>query len=173
MVYNYFTAVLAGTNKFRRRSLLHFAPGLLYLVYSLGNWLADTLDPARFNFYADGRDRDLATWYQIAGLLPLAIYTVGVYRNAHYRRFTTEEFSYADSITFTWVQQCLIALFVLVCLRLGFLLAYPGFGNFGQPFWYYLSYGLVVGALAIYGYTSAVRSGSLALSLTVRERAEA
>ena len=173
-IYLYVRLLLGGSSIKTRTRLRHFLPGLLYLVYSLIVWIVDTFFRRYRFFYADGQDKDLATWYQVAGLISVAGYTTLAYlRYRTYTKTSRQEISYFDAVTYGWVRRYLILLFVLVALRLLFFVAYPGFGNFGQNFWYYLAYGCVAGTIGLAGYTEAVRraaGGLVAASLTPEVR---
>ena len=157
-MYLYVRSLLGDAEAKGSPLLRHFLPGLLYLAYSLIVWCVDTFFREYHYFYADGQDKDLAAWYQVVGLLSMAGYTALAYRR--YRSYTVAaraEVSFFDAVTYGWVRQYLILLFILVALRLGFFLAYPGFGNFGQNFWYYLAYGGVAGTIGLAAYAEAVR----------------
>ncbi len=159
-IYFYVVSLLDTPPRLDRVHFLHLLPGGLYLLYSLVVFLTDTYWPDVHYFYADGRDKDLAPWYQVVGLSSMACYTglsIGFYRR--YRRQISDEVSYSDAITYTWVRRYLVLLLVLVFLRLFFLVAYPNFGSFGQKFWYYLAFGFVSGSVGLAGYTEAIRRG--------------
>ena len=169
-IYLYVNKLLGVHEREKGSNLWHYLPGFLYLLYSLVVWVVDTFYRDYHFFYADGQDKDLATWYQVAGLVSMAGYTTLAYlRYRTYTKTSRQEISYFDAVTYDWVRRYLILLFVLVVLRLLFFVAYPGFGNFGQNFWYYLAYGCVAGTIGLAGYTEAVRraaGGLVATSLT-------
>ncbi|WP_157975905.1 helix-turn-helix domain-containing protein [Lewinella sp. IMCC34191] len=168
-IYLYVSTLLNSRQGVPRRRWWHFLPAALYLAYSLLMCIADLLVLDTPYFYADGRDRDLDSWYQIVGLLSLIVYTgLSISRYRLYRRDIVLEVSYADAVTYRWVRQYLVILLFLVGLRLVFLVAYPEFGAFGPMFWYYLIFGLVSSAVGLAGYTEAVRrevSRSLAVPM--------
>ena len=61
VVYFYMKSLLQVDFKFSKKDWIHFAPGLLYLLYSLVIFITDKLVLEEFYFYADGRDKDLKT----------------------------------------------------------------------------------------------------------------
>ncbi|MGB3798770.1 MAG: hypothetical protein WA952_03085, partial [Lewinella sp.] len=157
-IYLYVNALLQADASLPRRYGWHFLPAVLYLAYSLAMVVADALVLDTPYFYADGRDRDLDAWYQLLGFLSLLAYTgLSIARYRRYRRDIVQEVSYSDSVSYQWARRYLHILLFLVVLRLVFLLAYRDFGNFGQLFWYYLTFGLISCAAGLAGYTETIR----------------
>lgn len=160
VIYCYTKSLLETDFRLQGKEWLHFLPGGIYLLYSLVVFVVDVwiLDGAYY-FYADGRDKDLAPWYQISGLLAMIAYSgLSLRQYNRYRKRIFNELSYADSVVFPWVKQYLIALLVIMVLRISFLVLLPNFGSFGKWFWYYLGFATLYYFIALAGYTNVIKS---------------
>lgn len=159
IIYCYTKSLLDTDFHLRGKDWWHFLPGALYLLYSLVVFITDVFLLDAYYFYADGRDKDLALWYQITGLLAMIIYSaLSLLRYQAYRKRIFEELSYADSVVFGWVKQYLVALLFIMVLRITFLLLLPNFGSFGKWFWYYLGFAVLYYYIALAGYTNVVKA---------------
>ncbi|MEM1357189.1 MAG: AraC family transcriptional regulator [Bacteroidota bacterium] len=159
VIYCYTKSLLDADYRLRGKDWLHFLPGGLYLLYSLVVFVTDVFLLDEYYFYADGRDKDLAPWYQITGLLAMIIYSLLSLRHYQaYRKRIFEELSYADSVVFPWVKQYLVALLFIMVLRITFLVLLPNFGSFGKWFWYYLGFAGLYYFIALAGYTNVVKA---------------
>lgn len=139
--------------RFNPADRLHFIPGALYIMYSLVVFVADVFFFDQYWFYADGRDKDLDPVYQIAGTLWMIGYTfqsIRIYRS--YRSRIFDLFSFADAITFKWLRQFLVALIIILTARVGFLLLFPNWGDFGQKFWFYAIFSCLFYYVALKGF---------------------
>ena len=74
VVYFYTKSLLNSNFKLSKKDYFHFAPTILYTIYSLVIFVTDKLILDEYYFYANSRDKDLANWYQVAGLISMAIY---------------------------------------------------------------------------------------------------
>lgn len=160
VIYGYTKSLLGEKFRPLGKDWWHFLPGGLYLLYSLVVFITDVwVLGGDFYFYADGRDKDLSSWYQVSGLLLMMVYSVFSLRAYNrYRRRIFEELSYADTVVYSWVKQYLVALLVIMALRILFLVLLPNFGSFGKWFWYYLLFGALYCFIALAGYTNVVKS---------------
>ncbi|WP_020567785.1 helix-turn-helix domain-containing protein [Neolewinella persica] len=160
VIYCYTKSLLDADYRLQGRDWLHFLPGGIYLLYSLLVFVTDVwVLSGDYYFYADGRDKDLAPWYQITGLLAMMVYSglsLGEYNR--YRKRIFEELSYADTVVFSWVKQYLVALLIIMTLRIVFLILLPNFGSFGKWFWYYIGFAALYYFIALAGYTNVVKS---------------
>ncbi|MEM9299484.1 MAG: AraC family transcriptional regulator, partial [Bacteroidota bacterium] len=87
------------------KDVLHFIPAGLYMIYALVVFIYDVFLVDEFYFYADGQDKDLDLWYQIAGLISMLTYSVVCLRlYAGYKRHIFETVSYADSLIANWLR---------------------------------------------------------------------
>ena len=173
VVYFYVRSLLSADFKLSRKDLIHFAPSILYLAYSLIVFVTDKLVLDEFYFYADGRDKDLSTWYQVAGLISMIFYLVlslKLYFN--YRTNAFETLSYAESVLFQWIRNFMLAFLGLLGLRILFFLLHPEWGAFGSQFWYYLSFATIMVYIAVSGYIHAERQTVLGNSLVIEQPEE-
>lgn len=160
VIYCYTRSLLDADFRLQGTDWLHFLPGGLYLLYSVVIFVVDVFVlEGDFYFYADGRDKDLAPWYQVTGLLAMLLYSALSLRQYNrYRKRIFEELSYADTVVFSWVKQYLIALLIILSLRVTFLILLPNFGSFGKWFWYYLGFAVLYSFIGLAGYTNVVKS---------------
>ncbi|GAB5399893.1 MAG: hypothetical protein Aureis2KO_14780 [Aureisphaera sp.] len=123
-------------------------------MFVTDKWILD-----EFYFYADGRDKDLDFWYQMAGLISMLFYLVlslNSYKN--YRKQVVEEVSYADAILFNWISHYMIAFSFILVLRVLFFVLNPEWGEFGSKYWYYLWFSILFFFIAIAGYSNTMRA---------------
>jgi len=145
------------------REFLFFIPfQQLFLIgplYSLVIFVTDKIILEEFYFYADGRDKDLVFWYQLAGLISKLVYlllSLTYYRI--YRKFIVQEVSFADEVLFKWIRHFLLAFAFILLLRVFFFILNPEWGEFGSKYWYYLCFSILFYFIAITGYSNTVRS---------------
>lgn len=159
VVYFYTKSLLNISFKLTKKDGLHFIPALLYLVYSLVIFITDKLVLDDYYFYADGRDKDLANWYQVAGLLSMSIYLVlslKYYNN--YKKLVFDTVSYAETILFQWIRNFMIAFLGILILRVTFFITNPEWGEFGSQFWHYISFSIVIYYISINGYSNTIKA---------------
>lgn len=162
VIYFYTKSLLNPFFKIDKKDLLHFIPALLYIVYSLIVFITDKFILDEFYFYADGRDKDLANWYQIAGVLSMSFYLiVSLKHYSTYKKLVFDKVSFADSILFQWIQNFLIAFLSIIILRVLLFVLNPEWGEFGSQFWYYIVFSFVVFYISINGYANAVKMSFL------------
>ena len=162
VIFFYTKSLLNSTFKISKKEYYHFIPALIYLVYSLIIFITDKLILDEFYFYADGRDKDMANWYQIAGIISMVYYLIAslkFYKN--YKKLVFDKVSFADSILFEWIPNFLIAFLSIVVLRVLLFLLNPEWGNFGNQFWHYIAFSIVVLYVSVNGYANAVKMSFL------------
>lgn len=162
VIFFYTISLLNSTFKISKKEYYHFIPALIYLVYSLIVFITDKLILDEFYFYADGRDKDMANWYQIAGIISMVYYLIAslkFYKN--YKKLVFDKVSFADSILFEWIPNFLIAFLSIVVLRVLLFLLNPEWGNFGNQFWHYIAFSIVVLYVSVNGYANAVKMSFL------------
>jgi len=165
VVYFYIQSLLRSDFKFSKRDWIHFIPGFLYLLYSLIVFVGDKFIFDEFYFYADGRDKDLKTWYQLLGLASMIYYLIlSLKKYQSYKRVIFEVVSYADAILFRWIQNFLLAFISLLVIRIIFFFSNPQWVQFGSHFWYFLCFSLILLYIAISGYTQAIKSSSFSVA---------
>jgi AraC-like DNA-binding protein len=163
VVYFYLKSLLDPSFKLGKRDWLHFLPGLLYLLWNLFVFIADRLVLREYYFMDGVSDPDLDNWYVSASLVSLLLYLLRCFRvYRSYRANIVEQLSFADSVTFRWVQHFLISLFLYFLIAalfqglnlLGFELDYTG------NWWYYLLFGFIFYYIGIKGYANSVETRS-------------
>lgn len=158
VVFFYTKSLLNSAFKLTKKDWLHFLPTLLYLLYSLIIFVTDKLILDEFYFYADGRDKDLANWYQVSGLISMSFYLILSLRYyARYRKLVFDKVSYAETILFQWVHNFMFAFLGILILRVLFFILNPDWGEFGSQFWHYISFSIVIFYISINGYANAVK----------------
>ena len=159
--YFYVQSLLNSNFKLSRKDLIHFVPAALYLVYILIVFIVDKLILDEFYFYADGRDMDLDFWYQMAGLISMLFYLfLSLRYYLHYRSYSLQEVSYADEIAFSWIKHFTIAFGIILVLRVLFFVLNPEWGEFGNKYWYYLCFSILLYYISITGYSNTIRTSA-------------
>lgn len=162
IVYFYMKSLLNPTFKLSKTNWLHFIPAILYGIYSLVVFITDKLIFDEYYFYANQKDKDLADWYQTAGLISMTFYLIISLKDyGHYKKLIFERVSYAETILFTWIRNFLIAFLMLLILRVLLFIINPEWGNFGNQFWYYLCFSVVFYYISFNGYAHAVKASIL------------
>ena len=162
VIYFYTKSLLNPSFKSDKKDRLHFIPALLYLAYSLVVFVTDKLILDEFYFYADGRDKDLANWYQTAGVISMSYYLIlSLKHYSTYKKLVFDKVSFADSILFQWIQNFLIAFLSIIILRVLLFVLNPEWGEFGSQFWHYIVFSFVVFYISINGYANAVKMSFL------------
>lgn len=158
VIYFYTKSLLNPSFKIDKEYRLHFIPALLYLAYSLVVFITDKLILDEFYFYADGRDKDLANWYQTAGVISMSYYLIlSLKHYSTYKKLVFDKVSFAESILFQWIQNFLIAFLSIIILRVLLFFLNPEWGEFGSQFWHYIVFSFVVFYISINGYANAVK----------------
>ncbi len=161
VVYFYTRSLLDPGFVFAKKHIVHFIPALLYLLYTLVVFAVDILMLEEVYFYADGRDKDLAPWYQVAGLVSMFFYfALSLRHYERYKKLAFEMLSFAETVVYRWMQRYLLAVLIILLLRVLFFILHPEWGEFGSKFWYYLCFSLLFYYISIMGYTQAVRMDS-------------
>ena len=162
VVYFYTKSLLNSTFNLSRKDSIHFIPAILYFIYTLIVFITDKLVLDTFYFYADGRDKDLSTWYQVAGLISMSFYLILSLRYyGNYKKIVFNTVSYAESILFRWIKRFMIAFLGILILRVLFFILNPDWGEFGSQFWHYIAFSLVFYYISLNGYSNAVKMSML------------
>ncbi|TXD81497.1 helix-turn-helix transcriptional regulator [Subsaximicrobium wynnwilliamsii] len=159
IIYFYTQSLLNKTFRLEKRDLIHFLPAALYMVYTIIIFVTDKLILEEYYFYADGKDKDLAFWYQIAGLLSMLSYLLLSLRYYFiYKNLAYQEVSFADAILFKWIGHFLFVFTAILVLRVLFFILNPEWWEFGSKFWYYLCFSVLFFYIALSGYFNTVRA---------------
>lgn len=162
VIYFYIKCLLYNSFKISKKERLHFIPAILYFIYSLIVFIVDKLILDEFYFYANNRDKDLENWYQISGLISMSIYLVlslKLYTN--YKKLVFDKVSFADTILFRWVPNFLISFLFIIVFRFIFFFTNPQWGEFGEQFWYYIAFSIIVLYISINGYANSIKMSFL------------
>ncbi|MEM9824736.1 MAG: helix-turn-helix transcriptional regulator [Bacteroidota bacterium] len=153
----YVRSLLNRELKLTSLDYIHFLPAFAYLIYSLVVFITDKLILDEFYFYANGRDKDLAFWYQMAGLISMLFYLFNSLKHyLNYRKLSLQEVSFADEIAFKWIKHFAIAFSLILVLRVLFFILNPEWGNFGSKYWYYLCFSILLVYISITGYSNTI-----------------
>ena len=159
VLYFYFKTLLDKSFSFSAKDYIHFLPATLYLIYSIIVFLTDRVILKEYYFYADGKDKDFSTWYQITGFFSLTFYLIQSLKTYNeYKTITYNLVSFADSVMFRWAKRFLIAFLLLIAIRIVFFIANPEWDQFGKKFWYYVCFSVLFYYVSISGYTNSVFS---------------
>ncbi len=162
VIYFYTKSLLNINFKLSRTDYFHFIPALLYGIYSLVIFVTDKLILDDYYFYADGRDKDLANWYQATGLMSMAFYLILSLRYYFdYKKLVFDKVSYADTLLFKWIRNFMIAFLFILVLRVLFFILNPDWGEFGSQFWHYIAFSFVFYYIAITGYSNIIKQTTL------------
>lgn len=164
VIYFYTQSLLNAQFRLTQSEKLHFLPALAYLLYALVVFITDVFVLQESYFYANGRDKDFDPWYQSSGLVSMVVYfSLSLVRYLKYKNLTFQVLSYAEAVSYRWVQRFLLAFLTILLLRVLFFLLNPEWGAFGSKFWYYLCFSILFYYISITGYTHAIRLGPAAL----------
>lgn len=164
VIYFYTQCLLNTHFRLTRSESLHFLPALAYLLYALVVFTTDVFVLRESYFYANERDKDFDPWYQTSGLISMVVYfSLSLIRYLRYKNLTFQVLSYAEAVSYRWVQRFLLAFLTILILRVLFFLLNPEWGAFGSKFWYYLCFSILFYYISITGYTHAIRLGPTAL----------
>lgn len=162
LLYFYTQSLLNPAFKVRRDTLIHFVPGLLYLIYMGYLWVYDRFVFEGYYYYADQSDKDFDAWYQYLGLASMVYYLVVSLRYYHfYKSLIFQYTSFADRILFQWIKNYLIAFLVMLLLPVIFDLIglfYPEVKSYTGSWWFFLFFSLITFYIAISGYANSVQT---------------
>ena len=140
-----------------RKHLLHFLPGLLYLLWCLVVVVVDRLILKRYVLMNGEEDPDFDGWYQWLQRISILVYLVASIRYYRaYLQYTRQELSFAEQAALPWLRNFLVAFTIITALPLvkellDLLPAIEQMDYVGS--WYYfLTFALVVYYIAINGF---------------------
>lgn len=160
-IFFYTQSLLNPSFKFNVKDGIHLVPGLVYLLYRLIIFITDQVIFGQYYFYEDGRDKNLDTWYQMAGFVSMMVYFLLSLRYyGEYKKVIFQTLSYAETMLFDWVRKYLVLFLLMQVLWLVFFLFYPDWGNFKEKWWYYLAFSSLMYYIGLTGYTNNLKSVS-------------
>lgn len=161
-IFCYTQSLLNANFKSTKRQVVHYIPGILYLLYIFSLWFYDTYIIKDYFFYADGMDKDFDNWYQKLGLLSMVIYfALSLRYYTIYKKVIYQVVSYADRILLKWIQTYLIAFLIMLVLPIifdGLAYFYPALKSYTGSWWYFLFFSVVMYYIAITGYSNPINS---------------
>jgi len=161
VLYFYIRSLLDKGFVFHLKHLFHFAPAMLYMLYSAIVFVVDVWILDEFYFYADGRDKDLDFWCQLAGLFSMLFYLfLGLKNYRNYRKAIVQEVSFADAIAFKWTAHFMLAFGAILVLRVLFFILNPEWWEFGSKYWYYVCFSILSFYIGLSGYANSLRTGT-------------
>ncbi len=159
VIFFYTQSLLNPSFSLQKKDWLHLLPAIIYLAYSLMVFITDKLVLQQYFFYANGRDKDLDSWYQIAGLVSMLVYgLLSIRYYALYRKIIYQATSFADKLLFNWVKKYLLAFFFMQLAMLCLMLFYPRWGSFTQKWWYYFFFACLYYYIALTAYSNQIKS---------------
>ena len=159
VIYFYTQSLLNPSFAFKRKDWLHLIPAFAYLAYRLIIFITDKVVLQEYYFYANGKDKNLDTWYQMAGVLSMLIYFfLSLRYYTIYKKIIFQTISFADTLLFSWIKNYLFAFLLMQLLWLIFFLLFPGWGSFKEKWWYYLSFSSLMYYIGITGYANNVKA---------------
>lgn len=159
VMFFYVQSLLNPSFRFGRKEWLHCLPAIVYGIYSLVIFVVDQLILHEHFFYANGRDKDLDTWYQRAGLVSMVIYALlSIRYYGLYKKLIFNALSFAESVRFEWIRRFLLAFVLMQVLRGAFEFIYPNWGSFPQKWWCYFCFSLLFYYMALSGYATTIVS---------------
>lgn len=158
LIFFYTKALLNPGASFGKKDWLHFLPAVSYLLYTAVMFIGDKIVLQRYFFYADGHDRDLDTWYRLAGIVSVSTYLfLSLHYYGLYKRLAAQLLSFADAVLFRWIKRYLLALLLMQICDIVFFCLYPGWGSFTSKWWYYFVFSGLFYYVAFAAYTNPVR----------------
>ncbi len=161
VIFFYVQSLLNPTFTFTKKQWLHLLPGLIFIAWNITVAVTDRIILKQY-FLMDGQnDPDFQTWYIAAGLVSILFYLILCLRYYNnYRKFIVQELSFADTVTFKWVRNFLIAYFIYFfsSLVMGLLNLMLAGLNYQEQWWYYLLFALLFYYIAITGYSNSIET---------------
>jgi AraC-like DNA-binding protein len=162
VIYFYVQSLLNSRFQWRKKDWWHFVPGMLYLLWCAIVFVTDRLVLNRYFLMNGETDPDFDTWYQVAGFVFMLFYLArSISYYYRYRKFTQQELSFADSVSFLWVRNFLFAFtaYLLITAVKELLGLLSGAGiirelNYGDAWWYYIVFSFIFYYIAISGYNN-------------------
>jgi AraC-like DNA-binding protein len=163
IIFFYVQSLLNPSFRFGKKEWRHLVPGILYLLFSLAQFVTDKIVLQRYFFLANGKDPDFDLWYQATGFLSMFIYFLLSLRYySLYKRLMVQVVSYADMVLFKWIRNFLYAFLIMLIIRLVFSVAsyFPVFQNmrYMGDWWQYFSFAIIFYYIAITGYSNSIET---------------
>ncbi|WP_407524686.1 AraC family transcriptional regulator [Lacibacter sp. MH-610] len=161
LLYFYVRSITNFHFRFSKKDLLHFVPGVVYLLWSLIVVVTDKLIVKKYYLMDGYSDPDFDGWYQWLQNISILFYlvlSIRFYRQ--YKQYVMYEFSFVDVANLNWLRNFLIAFAIITMLPLleELLSFFPFFQNMDyRGSWYsFFVFAVVVYYVAINGFNAVV-----------------
>ncbi|WP_298146810.1 helix-turn-helix domain-containing protein [Flavobacterium sp.] len=134
-------------------SKLHFLPAVLYALFALWMFTSDLVLRNEPQFYGDGWDRELDSWYQISGFVSICIYLICSIRHVFKFKNSVENVvSFVEELRIKWITQFLLILTVIQVGKLFYLIFFPDYTFYFIHGYYYLVFAVLLLLIAVKAY---------------------
>jgi AraC-like DNA-binding protein len=164
VIYFYVQSLLNPHFSFTKKLSWHLLPSILFIIWNIVVAVTDRIILKKYYLMNGQQDPDFETWYVAVGLVSLLVYlylSLTYYRN--YRKFIVQEFSFADTVSFRWVRNFLVACFIyfLSSLFLGLLDVLGVPIQYTDSWWYYFLFAIIFYYIGINGYNNAIENKAI------------
>ena len=160
VLFLYVKAITNFNYAFTKKDVLHFVPGVLYIIWCIVVVVVDKAVVKEYYLMNGEADPDFDTWYQWSQKISIIIYLVASIRYYRkYKQYVYLETSFIEMASLRWLRNFLIAFAVLTILPLLLEIAslLPALQNINQyitSWYYFLAFAVVVYYIAINGYSA-------------------
>lgn len=162
VIFFYTQSLLNANFVLNKKKMLHFIPGIAYLLYISIIWIYDKFIVHDYYFYQNGMDKDFDNWYQKTGLISMIIYFVLSIRYYNsYRKLIYQVVSFADSVLFQWIKTYLYAFLIMLLLPIVFdiiSLFQPEVESYTGSWWFFLCFSIIMYYIAVTGYSNPINT---------------
>ncbi len=159
-IFFYVQSLLNPSFVFGKKQVLHFIPGVLYVLFSIVMVVTDKLVLHQYYFLASGADPDFDLWYQLTGFISMLLYFfLSLRYYVYYKKLIVQVISYADTVMFRWIRNFLFAFLLMLLVRvLFFILGLFTNLQYWDTWWYFLSFAILFYYIAITGYSNSIET---------------
>lgn len=160
VLFLYVKAITNFNYALTKRDILHFVPGVLYIIWCIVVVVVDKAVVKEYYLMNGEADPDFDTWYQWMQKISIIIYLVASIRYYRkYKQYVYLETSFVEMASLRWLRNFLIAFAVLTVLPLlleiaSLLPALQAINQYITSWYYFLAFAVVVYYIAINGYSA-------------------
>lgn len=159
LLYLYVKSITNFNYRLSKKDLLHFLPGILYIIWCAVVAVVDNLIVRKYYLMNGETDPDFDSWYdwvQKTSIIAYLFFSLRYYNQ--YKRFTIYELSFADMAAMSWIRNFLIAFGILTLLPIieSILSQLQFFRelNYRGSWYKFMTFALVVYYIAISGFNA-------------------
>lgn len=131
-------------------SKLHFLPALFYAGFSFWMFASDVVFQLEPQFYADGWDRELDSWYQVSGFISICLYLAfSIKHVSKFKKTMENAVSFVEELRIKWITQFLVILTVIQVLKLFYLIFFPDYTFYFIHGYYYVIFSILLLIIAV------------------------